>query len=206
MRASDADREAYVAVLQTAYAEGRLSKDEYDERMSAAYHATTYADLAPLLQDLPVPAQHLPGPPAVVARPLATPRADAGSGAPLVALFSEVSRDSRWSLAEDQTAVAVFGSVKLDLRQAQLSSPRTQLRANALFGSVEIVVGGDLDVEVTGVGVLGEYSRTDKRSVMSDGAGAPVVVISGLALFGSVQVTIVDPPVQPSERILPPSE
>ena len=69
MRASDADREAYVAVLQTAYAEGRLSKDEYDERMSAAYHATTYADLAPLLQDLPVPAQHLPGPPAVVARP-----------------------------------------------------------------------------------------------------------------------------------------
>ena len=49
MRASDADREAYVAVLQQAYLDGRLSKGEYDERMGAAYQAVTYADLAPLL-------------------------------------------------------------------------------------------------------------------------------------------------------------
>ncbi|MFN8126233.1 MAG: DUF1707 domain-containing protein [Candidatus Nanopelagicales bacterium] len=201
MRASDADREAYVAVLQTGYAEGRLSKDEYDERMGAAYAATTYAELAPLLHDLPAPATPLPGPPTVAPVRVSAP-VGAESGSPLVALFSEVSRDSRWTLSEDQLALAAFGAVKLDLRQALLAGQRTQLRANAIFGSVEIVVGGDIDVEVTGVGVFGEYKRIDHRSTPSQGTGAPVVVISGLALFGSVHVTVVDPPVPASERVI----
>lgn len=53
LRASDADREQLVDVLKGAFAEGRLSQDEYTERMERAYTAKTYGELALLSTDLP---------------------------------------------------------------------------------------------------------------------------------------------------------
>ena len=40
--------------LNTAYTEGRLSKDEYDARLESALSARTYADLDHVVTDLPV--------------------------------------------------------------------------------------------------------------------------------------------------------
>lgn len=54
MRASDRDRQAVVDLLQGAVEDGRLTMDGYVDRMGLAYQAVTYADLAPLLADLPV--------------------------------------------------------------------------------------------------------------------------------------------------------
>jgi uncharacterized membrane protein len=53
MRTSTADRERAIDVLKTGFVEGRLDKDEYDARVSAAYAARTYADLAAVTSDLP---------------------------------------------------------------------------------------------------------------------------------------------------------
>jgi hypothetical protein len=53
MRATDADRDRVVEFLNTAYSEGRLSKDEYDTRLESALSAHTYADLDRLMTDLP---------------------------------------------------------------------------------------------------------------------------------------------------------
>ena len=53
MRAADADRDRVVELLNTAYSEGRLSKDEYDGRLENALSARTYADLDQLVTDLP---------------------------------------------------------------------------------------------------------------------------------------------------------
>jgi hypothetical protein len=55
IRAADADRDHVVELLNTAYSEGRLSKDEYDGRLGSALSARTYADLDQVLTDLPVP-------------------------------------------------------------------------------------------------------------------------------------------------------
>jgi hypothetical protein len=54
IRASDADREAVVATLREAYTVGRLDRDEFDERMAAAYAGKTWGDLRALTADLPV--------------------------------------------------------------------------------------------------------------------------------------------------------
>ena len=54
MRAGDADRERVTALLNTAYVDGRLSKDEYDSRLESALSARTYGDLDRLVTDLPV--------------------------------------------------------------------------------------------------------------------------------------------------------
>jgi hypothetical protein len=53
MRASSADRERAVDVLKAGFAEGRLTQDEYNDRMGRAYAARTYGDLAALTTDLP---------------------------------------------------------------------------------------------------------------------------------------------------------
>ncbi|HEV2370896.1 MAG TPA: DUF1707 and DUF4190 domain-containing protein [Streptosporangiaceae bacterium] len=54
MRAASADREHSVELLKSAYADGRLGKDEYDGRLERALSATTYADLDAVVADLPV--------------------------------------------------------------------------------------------------------------------------------------------------------
>ena len=54
-RASDADRECVIDGLKTAFAEGRLTKDEYDTRVGQVLSARTYADLGAVTRDLPVP-------------------------------------------------------------------------------------------------------------------------------------------------------
>jgi len=53
MRASDAEREGVVAELREHFAQGRLSSEEFEERVARAYGARTRDQLAPLLVDLP---------------------------------------------------------------------------------------------------------------------------------------------------------
>ncbi len=53
IRASDSDREIVVSVLREAYTAGRLTLDEFDERMAAAYAGKTWGDLRGLTADLP---------------------------------------------------------------------------------------------------------------------------------------------------------
>jgi Domain of unknown function (DUF1707) len=65
MRISDSDRERVAAQLRDYYAEGRLTAEELDERVTAALSAKTVGDLRGLMTDLPSPAP-----------------AEAGAGAP----------------------------------------------------------------------------------------------------------------------------
>jgi Domain of unknown function (DUF1707)/Domain of unknown function (DUF4190) len=53
MRAASADRERAVDVLKAGFAEGRLTQDEYNERIGRAYASRTYGELAALTADLP---------------------------------------------------------------------------------------------------------------------------------------------------------
>ncbi len=74
LRVSDADRDKVVEHVKAAFAEGRLDKDEMEERLGLAINARTHADLEPITRDLygtPAPApqthpvpppHHRPGP------------------------------------------------------------------------------------------------------------------------------------------------
>ena len=55
LRASHADREQVLDVLKAAFVQGRLTRDELDERLARALASRTYADLAAVTADLPVP-------------------------------------------------------------------------------------------------------------------------------------------------------
>lgn len=68
IRASDQDREVVVAALRDAYTAGRLTLEEFEERMTEAYASKTWGELRTLTEDLPsqpvlgtdVPGRRLP--------------------------------------------------------------------------------------------------------------------------------------------------
>ncbi len=61
MRATDADRDSVHALLQAAYADGRLTWDEFDTRSTSLMAAKTYDQLSALTVDLRPPVPYRPG-------------------------------------------------------------------------------------------------------------------------------------------------
>jgi hypothetical protein len=51
--AASADRDRAIDVLKAGFAEGRLTKAEYDDRVARVYASRTYGELGPLIEDLP---------------------------------------------------------------------------------------------------------------------------------------------------------
>jgi DNA-binding PadR family transcriptional regulator len=88
IRISDADRERATIRLRDHYAEGRLTREELDERVMAALRARTFGELRCLMADLPgsTPGLRQAGtPPAAAPRPVLGLRA-----ALIVALVTQV--------------------------------------------------------------------------------------------------------------------
>ncbi|MGN2642163.1 MULTISPECIES: DUF1707 SHOCT-like domain-containing protein [Nocardia] len=56
LRASDADREQAFQTLRAEVASGRITLDEFSDRVAHAYRARTVGDLQALTRDLPTPA------------------------------------------------------------------------------------------------------------------------------------------------------
>lgn len=92
VRASDADRDRSAAALSEHYAAGRLTLEEYQERLDQAYAAKTLGDLDDLITDLPatdpgqLPSQQVGHPPLAGRRSQGTVQAPEGR-APLVSPF-----------------------------------------------------------------------------------------------------------------------
>ncbi|EIV92990.1 DUF1707 domain-containing protein [Frankia sp. QA3] len=204
LRVSDAEREEVAQLLRQALAEGRLTFAEYDERVGAAYAARTRADFAPLTIDLP----NQPNLFAAVAEPSPPPATTAAGGAAAttvgpdraldpprqgpagvdwtVAVMSGNERSGRWRPSRHTRAVAVMGGCELDLREVAFPTDALLITAVAVMGGIEIIVPEGVDVEVTGVSVMG--GRTVKVADAPRGPGTPVVRIRAVAVMGGVEV------------------
>jgi len=53
LRASHADREQVIGTLKAAFVQGRLDKDEFDQRVGQTFASRTYAELAAVTADIP---------------------------------------------------------------------------------------------------------------------------------------------------------
>ena len=123
-RASDAERDAAAERLQVAFAEGRLADTEFDQRMRSALTARTRADLAGILEDLPVGAP--------LARPgLAPSGGTARPGRLALSFKNSIRQAGRWRVPEHYTTVIYKGNALLDLRAAELTAPVTTIAAVA---------------------------------------------------------------------------
>jgi hypothetical protein len=193
MRASDADRERVAGILRDAYAEGRLTREEYDDRLTVVYQAATYGDFVPVMADLPVP-------PGTIAIPFTSgvevPR-PADPNAPIVrtgvsvdtlnavAIFGEVKRHGAWTVPAEFSATCIFGGGELDFTEAILTSRETILTSVCLFGGLEVIVPEGIIVRNEAVGIFGGVSLPKEIVAPPD---APVLVVRGAAIFGGIDV------------------
>jgi hypothetical protein len=190
MRVSNDDRERVAQVLHNAMAEGRLTVNELEERLDKVYAAKTFGDLEPMLRDLPVGnvGPQLPMP--VAPSPLPVPSGRIGgrgtsSGA--VAIMSGTGRKGMWTVPPTFTSFAMMGGVEIDLTEARFEDAETTIQAFAFMGGIEIYVPEDIAVQVNGVGFMGAFENHTHNQGQPT-PGTPLVKITGLAVWGGVDV------------------
>jgi hypothetical protein len=187
MRASDTDRERTADRLRTAAGHGRITLDELEERLEAAYAAKTYGELVPLTFDLPVEDARLdPGPAAAPSNALVVGEQQSHDRATAIAIMSGSNIAGRWVVPRRVRAFAFWGGAVIDLREARFENRVTTITAVAIMGGVQILAPEDVHVRVTGVGIMGGFAESRSNEV---GPGsAPVVQVKGLAFWGGVLV------------------
>ena len=175
MRAADTDRIQVAQLLTDAAAQGRLKLSDYEDRLTRAYAAQTYAELDRISADLPG---------GVTRMPTGGPVHPAPSTL-LLAIMSGFERRGRWNVPRRLTTFALFGGGVVDLRYADFTSPEVEIHAYSIMGGQTILVPPEVNVDLRGVGVMGTFDQT----VSGEGSsGAPFVRIRGFSLWGSVGV------------------
>ncbi len=211
----DLDADAVVDRLKQHFDRSHIDVFEYDRRTQQAQLAATAADLRGVLEDLPdldVPGEAVPAPverpePDEVALARAPAAAEAGLPVPsdqawksMIAVFSGAIRKGVWRPAPRTRLVAVFGGAELDFREAKLAPGMTEVNCRCVFGGAKITVPPDLPVVVEGVGVFGAFSETgDLLDAPQD--DAPWLRVTGVAVFGGVEVEVVKPKKSLGQRI-----
>ena len=186
LRASDADRDQVATVLSTAYAEGRLTLEEHDERIDQLMAAKTFDDLIPITRDLVIVGtpSPVPAPQAKSRFTIDTTRQQSEPDR-MIAIFGGVTRTGRWRVRKNIQALTLFGGTDLDLRDAIFEAPVVEISGFWCFGGLDIKVPEGIEVRDQTAGIFG---GTDVRDVGDPAPGAPTLVIKGVSLFGGVSV------------------
>ncbi len=126
-----------------------------------------------------------------------TPIADrdraAAADSVVVAILAGSRKVGRWRPPPHMHAVAFWGGVELDLRDAILPDGRFEISAFAVMGGVDIIVPPGLPVETNGVALLGGFDQVGETVHADDGDDGPRLVVSGFALMGGVSVRLKEP-------------
>jgi hypothetical protein len=172
---SDLEREETVRSLRDELAAGRLTLEEFSERVDEAYGARTRGELQLVRRQLPeLTAAAPPRRPARLA----------------VALFGRFVRRGRLRLRRWLLAISVFGDLDLDLRQASVDHRRASVVVLALVGNADVYVPEGVDVDSRGV-TLGGHVRDWGRDAPKE--GSPHIRVRVFTLFGTADVWRVPP-------------
>ncbi|MFI9200097.1 DUF1707 domain-containing protein [Streptomyces sp. NPDC053048] len=185
MRASDAERERVAEVLREAVAEGRLDMEEFEERLDAAYRARTRAELEPLVRDLPVSSGTAAGTAGRAAEGWAGRVGGPATSKGAVGVMGGFQRRGGWTVPRVFTAFAFWGGGEIDLREARFEDREVVIRCIAVMGGMQVIVPPELDVHVSGIGVMGGF---DDKASGAGTSGSPRVRVTGFAFWGGVGV------------------
>ena len=175
--ASDAEREGASRRLRDAAAEGRLTLEEFTERLDRAYAARTRTELEELTSDLPAAAPAEPAPVRAGARSQPSRK--------VVAVFGNAVRRGRWRVGEHTRCLTVAGNATIDLRDAILESPEPTIDVFCAMGNLDLIVPEGVDVDLGVIAVFG--NKNDKRRGAPH-PEAPVVRVGGVVVMGNVTV------------------
>lgn len=175
LKAADADRDRVATLLRDHLGEGRITLEEFSERVDAAYAARTLAELDELTRDLPGKAPE--------------PAADRPGRRPTrhsIAVMSGIERKGPSRIEERTTALALMGGIDLDLRSAEIVGSEIEITAVAIMGGIQITVPEGVDVELTGFTIMGGKSNRVHDAPRLH--GSPLIRVRAFILMGGVDV------------------
>ena len=172
MRVSDEDREQAVLVLREHLLAGRLTLDEFSDRVGAALGARVSGELARVQEDLPAVSSRASGPHRKPARFTA-------------AVLSHTVRRGRLRLHKWTLAASALGDLDFDLREATIDQPQTTLTVLVALGNADIYVPEGVSVEVSGMTIFGHRREWGRDTGRPD---VPAVHVRVLGCCGTVDV------------------
>lgn len=181
VRVTQNDREAAVEALQRAAAEGRLPLNEFSERVGTALTAHTRDQLET----------------GMIGVEAAPPVGSTRTVSSIVTVFGHRQQIGRWRLPGALRAGALFGDLYLDLREVIVNDKVIEISAVTLFGNLCVDVPQGVEVELTGLDVLGD--RELRLAPIPRRPGTPLIRVRAYGLFGDVSVRT------PAEGEKPPS-
>ena len=173
VRASDADRDRVLDVLRVALGDGRLTTDEFGERMGAALSARTLRELTVLTADL------VTGTAPAAARAEEVVRIDQKGGS--------VQRTGQWLVPRRLELRSSWSDVTLDFTEAVIVEDTLVVEMNMKGGALVLVTRPGVVVDTGSLTV--RYTDVDVRSVGTP--GVPVVLrvrLTGQMKYGHVEV------------------
>jgi hypothetical protein len=172
LRASDADRERALVVLREHLVAGRLTLEEFCERVDAALRARVTGELALLQDDLPEALTE-------------TARSRRRPARFTAALLGHVVRRGQFRLRRWAFAASAFGDLDFDLRDATMDKGQAAVNVLAAFGNVDVYVPEGVNVDVGGLTVFGHRRDWGRDAGQPD---APTIYIRVLGFAGTIDV------------------
>lgn len=179
VRASDAEREQTVEILRAHVVEGRLTLEEFAERVDTVYQARTRQELDALTQDLP------DDPRESASQRRRRPKRFTGVA------FGSVERRGRWRVPRLAGLGVLFGDADIDLRTAEISGGTVTITALILFGNADFYVPRSVDVDLGGFTIFGH--RREHGEDTEPAPQTPLVRIRVYAMFGTSDVWRIPP-------------
>ncbi len=177
IRASDAERDATVERLRDAAGEGRLTLEEFSDRMEQATTARTRTELDRLVTDLPAATESGTG----------TVVAPGSSSAPTwhVSPIGGLSVSGPWRMGRHVVVIALIGGADLDLSQAELAARDVTLTKVSIIGGVHARIPHGIRVDASGLSLLG---GTSVEGAPDPGPGAPTIHIRAFSIIGGIRI------------------
>jgi len=174
IRVSEAERDTAAAALAKYCGEGRLTLEEFSQRVEQVLAARTQSDLDRVMADLPK---------GDVVEAYASSIPPSGWQ---VSILSGSSKKGRWRPKPRMKALAIMGGIELDFRNAEIEGREVTITAFAIMGGIDIVVPEGVHVHLGGFSIMG--GRDMKVSNAPVLPGAPVIKVRAFPIMGGISV------------------
>jgi hypothetical protein len=188
VRASDADRDRVVEVLRVAVGDGRLTADEFEERLGSALTSRTLGELAALTADLvagsPGPAGPTGSPGPAAATPTATKSAEDVSR--IDQRGGSVQRGGQWVVPKRLVLRPSWCDVMLDFTDAVITHDALPIDLNMRGGSLVLILRPGIVVDAGALSVR----YTDVKLGSAKEPSAPVILnvqLTGRMRYGWIE-------------------
>ncbi len=189
LRCSDGDRDLVADVLGTAFANGRITFEEHDERLTKAYAARTFGELDVLTADLVTPSSAAQS---LTADNRRVPERRFNAATPAVGpilrdsttVMSTLKPGSPLHVPGRTNLVVIMGDAKIDLVNATFASDVVRINLNVFMGDVKIRVPEGVHIVSAVSNIMSDFKSND----LSLSPSSVTVELHGTMVMGNVKV------------------